>query len=194
MAIPSGGGSEVLKRASIHGNSNAWTALITGVANHIYTVLSITWAEEAGNGWIGKHSNLINHKSGSWMVLGHLLCTEALTPDKPAQSICGQCQDCIKACPTKAISEPFVIDSRLCLAYHTIENRNHDLPNHITQALGTWVAGCDICQDACPWNKKHLKSSNDPDVYPKDWILKLTKEQVLNWNEREWKENLFKAN
>ena len=153
-------------------------------------LLEKAWAEEAGLGWIGKHSNLINSKNGSWFVLGHLLSTEELIPDQPAKPQCGKCDKCIKACPTKAITEPFVIDSRLCLAYHTIENRNHSLPINIKNSLGTWVAGCDICQDICPWNKKDLESSTDPDTQPKDWILKLTKKDVLAWDEQKWKKKL----
>ncbi len=153
-------------------------------------LLDKAWAEEAGLGWIGKNSNLINTKNGSWIVIGHLLCTEELTADKPSQSLCGKCQDCLNACPTKAITQPFVIDSRLCIAYHTIENRNADLPKNIQASIGNWVAGCDICQDVCPWNQKTLTSSEDPGMAPKEWILKLTKEEAMTWNDEKWKENL----
>ena len=148
------------------------------------------WAEEAGLGWIGKHSNLIHHKRGSWMVLGHLLCTEPLTPDQPSQPRCGSCQACIDACPTQAISEPFVVNSRQCLAYHTIENRQPKLPESIQASIGDWIAGCDICQDVCPWNQSELPSSSDPDVQPKAWILKLTRDQALNWDDETWNKNL----
>ncbi|KZR61178.1 tRNA epoxyqueuosine(34) reductase QueG [Prochlorococcus sp. MIT 1306] len=153
-------------------------------------LLDKAWAEEAGLGWIGKHSNLINTQRGSWMVLGHLLCTEPLTPDQPAQSLCGKCQSCLEMCPTEAITEPFVIDSRRCLAYHTIENRNPDLPENIVRSLGDWVAGCDICQDVCPWNQQSLPHSNDPDVQPRDWLLKLTRNQALSWSDTTWSEQL----
>ncbi len=153
-------------------------------------LLDKAWAEEAGLGWIGKNSNLINTKKGSWIVLGHLLSTEELIPDSPAIPLCGKCQDCIKACPTKAITEPFVVNAQLCLAYHTIENRNSVLPKKITDSLGTWVAGCDICQDICPWNKKKLLSSNDPEMMPKDWVLQLTKTEALEWNDNQWKDKL----
>ena len=124
------------------------------------------------------------------MVLGHLLCTENLVPDVPERPQCGQCQACITACPTQAITEPFVINSKLCISYHTIENRAPHLPKEITSSLGQWVAGCDICQDVCPWNQKDLRSSNDPDMQPKDWILHLTKKQVLSWKDNEWSEKL----
>ena len=153
-------------------------------------LLDKAWAEEAGLGWIGKNSNLINQKHGSWMALGHLLCTEPLIPDERTTSLCGACEICIKACPTSAITEPFVIDSNQCLAYHTIENRNEALPMEIKQAMGSWVVGCDICQDICPWNKQDLVSAKDPDLIPKEWILTLTKDQVLDWNQETWNQKL----
>ncbi len=153
-------------------------------------LLEKAWAEEAGLGWIGKNANLINLKTGSWMVLGYLLCTEPLTADKPSTPSCGQCQACIDACPTQAITEPFVVDARRCLAYHTIENRQKELPNAIKSSIGSWVAGCDICQEVCPWNHKSIPSSKDQDIVPKQWILQLTKDQVLSWNDKEWKNKL----
>ncbi|WP_320675860.1 tRNA epoxyqueuosine(34) reductase QueG [Prochlorococcus sp. MIT 1300] len=153
-------------------------------------LLDKAWAEEAGIGWIGKNSNLINAQNGSWMVIGHLLCTEPLIPDKPATPSCGQCQLCLEHCPTNAITEPFVVDARLCIAYHNIENRNSSLPSEITESIGNWVAGCDICQEICPWNQKPLPSSKDPDVQPKPWVLGLTTKQALQWDDETWKTNL----
>ncbi len=153
-------------------------------------LLDKAWAEEAGLGWIGKNSNLINKKTGSWMVLGHLLCTEPLTPDNPSQSLCGQCQLCLDACPTKAITEPFVVDARLCIAYHTIENRNPSLPKEIGESLNGWIAGCDICQEICPWNKQPLPSSQDPDMQPKEWILKSKPKDLMSWSDQEWENKL----
>ena len=153
-------------------------------------LLDKAWAEEAGLGWIGKHSNLIHRTRGSWMVLGHLLCTEPLTPDQASKPLCGSCQACLEACPTQAISEPFVVNSRRCLAYHTIENRDQHLPDDIKTSMGAWVAGCDICQDVCPWNQAELPSNDDPDVQPRAWILQLTREQALSWDDNTWDEKL----
>ena len=153
-------------------------------------MLDKAWAEEAGIGWIAKNSNLINTKTGSWILLGHLLCTEPLTPDKPAKPKCGKCTICIKRCPTQAITQPFIIDSRKCLAYHTIENRNTNLEEEIKIAMGSWVAGCDICQDVCPWNNNEIKSSKDPEIMPKKWMLELTEDEALSWTDDEWKEKL----
>tara|TARA_Y100001968_G_scaffold329673_1_gene379577 strand:+ start:1362 stop:2336 length:975 start_codon:yes stop_codon:yes gene_type:complete len=153
-------------------------------------LLEKAWAEEAGIGWIAKNSNVINQVNGSWMVLGFLLCTEPLVADSPSDSLCGKCQKCIDICPTKAITEPFVINANRCLAYHTIENKEQTLPLEITSSMGNWIAGCDICQDVCPWNQKQIPSNNDPEVQPKNWILNLTKEESLKWSDEEWKENL----
>ena len=153
-------------------------------------LLDKAWAEEAGLGWIGKHSNLIHPERGSWMVIGHLLTTEPLNADPPARSLCGRCNACIDACPTHAIREPFVVDARRCLAFHTIENREDDLPKNIRAALGAWVAGCDICQDVCPWNHRSLTQSSDPEVQPRPWLLNLQKEQIQSWDDSVWDQNL----
>ncbi|WP_254967255.1 tRNA epoxyqueuosine(34) reductase QueG [Cyanobium sp. CH-040] len=144
------------------------------------------WAEEAGLGWIGKHGNLIHRRRGSWLLLGHLLTTLELPPDAPAQSLCGSCSRCIPACPTGAIREPFVVDSRRCIAYHTIENRDPQLPEPIGAALHGWVAGCDLCQEACPWNHQPLESSLEADLQPRPWWLNLQAGEALGWSDAEW--------
>ena len=153
-------------------------------------LLDKAWAEEAGLGWIGKHSNVINSQRGSWMLIGHLLTTEPLVADAPARSLCGRCSACIDACPTTAIREPFVVDSNRCLAYHTIENRESQLPEAIRTALGPWIAGCDICQDVCPWNHRNLPVSEEPELQPKAWMLDLKREDLLQWDDATWDERL----
>jgi epoxyqueuosine reductase len=144
------------------------------------------WAEEAGLGWIGKHGNLINPEHGSWLLLGHLLTTVPLTPDRPAPARCGACRLCLDACPTEAIREPFVVDSRRCISFHTIENRDPVLPPAIANHLQGWVAGCDICQDVCPWNRPDLASASDPEVQPRPWLLDLQGSQALGWSDGDW--------
>ncbi len=152
--------------------------------------LDKAWAEEAGIGWIGKHSNIINPKIGSWMFIGHLLSTEDLEADEPSKSICGECEQCIEACPTKAIEEPFIVNSNNCLAYHTLENRDQKLPINIINKMGNWIAGCDICQEVCPWNHKNITNTNEPDLQPSEWILNITKKDALSWSDSKWKKNL----
>ena len=148
------------------------------------------WAEEAGLGWIGKNGNLIHRRRGSWLLLGHLLTTVALPADRPAEPLCGRCTACLDACPTQAIVEPFVVDARRCLAYHTIENRSAALPEAISERLEGWVAGCDICQEVCPWNRRPLPISRDPDLQPRPWLLDLRPDEALGWSDAEWDERL----
>ena len=151
-------------------------------------LLEKAWAEESGLGWIGKNSNLISKKNGSWFTLGFLILTKELVPDEPHQSLCGKCDKCIELCPTNAIVEPFVIQSNLCIAYHTIESREKTIPKKIGQNLNGWVAGCDICQDVCPWNKS-VPFNNSPETMPKEWIKNLNIDS-LNWDDETWKQNL----
>ena len=151
-------------------------------------LLEKAWAEESGLGWIGKNSNLINKTNGSWFTLGFMLLTKDLIPDKPHPSLCGICDKCIEHCPTEAIVEPFVIKSDLCIAYHTIESREKTIPKIVEENLNGWVAGCDICQDVCPWNKS-VPYNDIFENFPKEWIKNLNIES-LNWDDKTWEENL----
>jgi len=151
-------------------------------------LLEKAWAEESGLGWIGKHSNLINKNHGSWFTLGFIILTKDLIPDKPHQSLCGKCEKCIENCPTEAIVEPFVIKSDLCIAYHTIESRENNIPKKIEEKLNGWVAGCDICQDVCPWNKS-VPFNNTFETTPKGWIQNLNVDS-LDWDDKTWRDNL----
>jgi len=151
-------------------------------------LLEKAWAEESGLGWIGKNSNLINRNHGSWFTLGFIILTKDLIPDKPQESLCGKCDKCIVMCPTNAIVEPFVIKSDLCIAYHTIENRSEKIPQKIEKNLNGWIAGCDICQDICPWNK-NIPYNNSLETRPKEWITKLDINS-LNWDDKKWEDNL----
>jgi epoxyqueuosine reductase len=112
------------------------------------------WAARAGLGWIGKHSNLITQELGSWVFLGEIIVNLDLdTAPAPVADHCGSCRACLDACPTGAIVEPYVVDSRACLSYATIELRSLDLPDKIAKNLDGWLYGCDTCQDVCPWNR-----------------------------------------
>jgi epoxyqueuosine reductase len=112
------------------------------------------WAEAAGLGWVGKNGNLITREYGSWVFLGEIITDLDITTDIPHTEHCGTCTRCLTACPTQAIVSPFVVDANRCIAYHTIENRAAELPTAIANNLQGWVAGCDICQDVCPWNQR----------------------------------------
>ncbi len=117
------------------------------------------WAARAGLGWIGKHTNLITREVGSWVFIGSVLLDIDLDYDIPQiDDHCGTCTACIDACPTKAIVEPYVVDSNRCISYATIELREEQLPNEIAANLNGWIYGCDICQDVCPWNRFEVSS------------------------------------
>lgn len=120
----------------------------------IQPVMDKAWAVRAGLGWIGKHSNVITPEYGSWIFIGELLLNFELDYDvEQVEDHCGTCTLCIDACPTDAITEPYVVDSNKCISYATIELRAPELPSSIEENLSGWLYGCDICQDVCPWNR-----------------------------------------
>jgi len=124
------------------------------------------WAQRAGLGWIAKNGNLITRKYGSWVFLGEVLTNLDLAADPIHASHCGTCTRCLSACPTVAIIKPHVVDANRCIAYHTIENRQPELPQNIAEQLSGWVAGCDICQDVCPWNQRFAQATDVEDFQP----------------------------
>src|SRR5438093_6611011 len=114
-------------------------------------VMEKAWAQRAGLGWIGKHSNLVSARHGAWLLLGEVLTTADLDPDEPGADLCGTCTLCIRVCPTGAITEPYVVDARRCLSYLTIEQKGQ-IPQEFQRALGNRIFGCDDCLDVCPYN------------------------------------------
>lgn len=143
------------------------------------------WAVRAGIGWMGKHSNVITKEFGSWFFIGEILLDVELGYDtENVPDHCGTCTACLDACPTQAIVAPFIVDSKRCISYATIELRDPDLPGHIADNLNGWLYGCDICQDVCPWNRFEQETT-EPGFQPRagnvsaslDEILDLTPEQ-----------------
>ena len=123
-------------------------------------IMEKAWAQRAGLGWIGKHSNLVSGQYGSWLLLGEVMTTAALEPDAPARDLCGSCTLCIRACPTGAISEPYVVDARRCLSYLTIEQKGRT-PEELQAAAGNKIFGCDDCLEVCPYNR-HATATTEP--------------------------------
>lgn len=117
-------------------------------------IMEKAWAERAGLGWIGKHSNLVSADHGSWLLLGEILTTSELTADEPASDLCGSCTLCIQACPTQAIVQPYVVDATRCISYLTIELRGDEgmISPDLRHGMGNKIFGCDDCLDVCPFN------------------------------------------
>lgn len=117
-------------------------------------IMEKAWAQEAGLGWIGKHSNLVSPKFGSWLLLGEILTTLELEPDTPGTDLCGTCTLCLNACPTQAFPEPYVLDATRCISYLTIEFRGErqEIPDELSRQIGNRIFGCDDCLDVCPYN------------------------------------------
>lgn len=144
------------------------------------------WAERSGIGWIAKNGNLITREYGSWVFLGEILTNIALTPDAPHTQHCGTCTRCLDACPTGAIPQPFVVDANRCIAYHTIENRAAELPTSITPHLQGWVAGCDICQDVCPWNQRFAQETDVDDFQPYSENIAPKLRELAEISDQDW--------
>jgi epoxyqueuosine reductase len=144
------------------------------------------WAQRAGIGWIAKNGNLITRNYGSWVFLGEILTNLPLEPDRPHSAHCGTCSRCLSACPTQAIVSPYVVDANRCIAYHTIENRAVTLPTEIAKNLQGWVAGCDICQDVCPWNQRFAQVTDVEDFQPRPENLSPKLEELANLTIEEW--------
>ncbi len=153
-------------------------------------VMDKAWAKKAGLGWIGKNSNLIHPKKGSFFFIAELILDIELEADGPIKDFCGTCTRCIDACPTEAIVEPYVVDGSKCISYLTIELKDEILPSEFSGKMNDWVFGCDVCQDVCPWNRFSTPHT-EPLLLPHDALLSLNKNE---WNELsdEYFQELFK--
>lgn len=145
-------------------------------------VLEKAIAEKAGLGWIGKHSNLINRKAGSWFFLGELYTDLPLPADPPATAHCGQCQACLDICPTQAIIAPYTVDARRCVSYLTIELHG-SIPVELRPLLGNRIYGCDDCQLICPWNR-FAKLSAEADFKARHRLDQSTLLELFAWSEQ----------
>ena len=130
-------------------------------------VMEKAWAQQAGLGWIGKHSNLVSSEFGSWLLLGEVLATLELPTDEPATDLCGSCTLCIQACPTNAIVQPYIVDANRCISYLTIEYRGtrEEIPSGLSARMGAHIFGCDDCLDVCPFNLR-AEPTKEPAFLP----------------------------
>jgi len=154
-------------------------------------VLDRAWAARSGLGWIGKNSNLISPSKGSFFFIGSLIVDIELFYDRPIPDFCGDCTRCINACPTQAIIGSRTIDSRKCISYHTIENKE-DIDPQLQDKFMNRVFGCDICQDVCPWNRKAIPHKVE-ELKPIPGLLEMTKKDWYSINETEYDERFSKS-
>lgn len=136
-------------------------------------VLDKAWAAKSGLGWIGKNSNLITQKTGSFYFIAELIIDLELEYDNPVTDHCGTCTACIDACPTEAIVAPYVVDGSKCISYFTIELKEN-IPAEMKGKFDDWMFGCDICQDICPWNR-FSKPHSEPLFSPNPELLAFSK-------------------
>ena len=141
-------------------------------------ILEKAWAAKSGIGWVGKNSNLITKKVGSFYFLAELIVDLDLDYDRIESDHCGECTACIDSCPTQAITQPYVVDGSKCISYFTIELKEN-IPKEFKGKFDDWVFGCDVCQDVCPWNK-FSKPHKEPLFQTSSELMKMSRDE---WNE-----------
>lgn len=151
-------------------------------------VMEKAWAQQAGLGWIGKHSNLVSAEHGSWLLLGVVLTTLDLAPDQPGTDLCGTCTLCLSACPTQAMPVPYVVDAGRCLSYLTIEHRGDDIDPELARRIGNHLFGCDDCLDVCPYNTQ-AGIGTMLDEPPRDWALRPSLAELRGWSEQDFRDH-----
>lgn len=142
-------------------------------------VMDKAWAKRSGLGWMGKHTNIVHPKHGSFFFLAELIIDLEIEPDGPIKDYCGTCTRCIDACPTEAIVQPYVVDGSKCISYLTIELKDAILPDQFRGKMDNWMFGCDVCQDVCPWNR-FSKPHTEPRFQPHS--------DLLGMSTRDWKD------
>ncbi|MFO6423721.1 tRNA epoxyqueuosine(34) reductase QueG [Motilimonas sp. KMU-193] len=147
-------------------------------------ILERPLAANAGLGWVGKHSLVLDEQAGSWFFLGELLVNIPLPIDHPIADKCGNCTACITICPTQAIVEPYVVDARRCISYLTIELQG-SIPSEFRPLIGNRIYGCDDCQLICPWNR-YAQLSNEADFMPRDTLKGKQLLELFNWSEAQF--------
>ncbi len=151
------------------------------------------WAVRAGIGWLGKHSNVITTEIGSWIFIGSIILNIDLEyGQETVVDHCGTCTACLDACPTSAIIEPYIVDSKKCISYATIELRGESLPREIAEHQDGWLYGCDICQDVCPWNRFE-KQTDETRFEPRENETSLVLDSVITMTHDEYVERFRRS-
>ena len=154
-------------------------------------VMDKAWAKKSGLGWIGKNSNLIHPKEGSFFFIAELITDLEFDQDPVIKDYCGTCTKCIDHCPTDAIIEPYVVDGSKCISYLTIELKDELLPSEFKDKMDNWAFGCDVCQDVCPWNRFSKPHNESRLQNPK--LLDFTKKDWMDLNEETYRELLKRS-
>ncbi len=144
-------------------------------------VLERVWAAKSGLGWIGKNSLLLSKKRGSYFFTAEMMLDIEFEYDTPVADHCGSCTNCIDACPTGAIIQPYVVDGSKCISYFTIELKGQ-IPEPMAGKFDDWIFGCDVCQEVCPWNRHSTKTS-EPEFEPVEGLLDMTKKDWVDLTE-----------
>ncbi len=145
------------------------------------------WAQQAGLGWIGKHTNLVSRQFGSWLLLGSLIVNETVDSyDNPHRNFCGKCRACLDSCPTSAFPDSHILNATRCISYWTIESKSLSIPEEIGKNMNRWVFGCDICLTACPFNRfekpnqtEAFKCRDETSLLETGQVIKLTENQFI---------------
>ena len=148
-------------------------------------IMEKAWAKKSGLGWIGKNTNLISKKTGSFFFIAEIIVDLELEYDNEVTDHCGSCTACLDACPTDALYEPYKIDASKCISYFTIE-LTEQFPNDLKKDFNDWIFGCDICQDVCPWNKFSIPNK-EPLLNPKNEINQYSKKDWLELTDEVFK-------
>jgi len=148
-------------------------------------IMEKAWAKKSGLGWIGKNTNLISKKTGSFFFIAEIIVDLELEYDGEVTDHCGSCTACLDACPTDALYEPYKIDASKCISYFTIELKDQ-FPNELKKDFNDWIFGCDICQDVCPWNKFSIPNK-EPLLNPKNEINQYSKKDWLELTDEVFK-------
>lgn len=155
-------------------------------------VMDKVWAKRSGAGWMGKNTNIISRKQGSFFFIAELILDIKLQPDGPIKDYCGTCTRCIDECPTEAIIEPYLLDASKCISYLTIELKDALIDKQFQNKMDGWAFGCDVCQDVCPWNR-FSKPNSEERFLPKEGLLELQRNGWLEMTEDVFKQFFSKS-